>query len=134
MKTLNNNITILSVEETSYENSTYWITYKIGNKYSYEVVTGANEAEAKREFLKIDFKLLTDKPNINECSPETKEGVYECGFSENEMYFIDEPEAEELGAIIKDVEKLNLYKYIEASEEEVIFYGGIITKFVYNCL
>lgn len=130
---------IFRIMETSYEDGTSWVEYICNGKYGYEIIEDIKEIKSFNEIQ------ICNKPNLNICSNYLAEIIEECRQSENEMWFVEWEDLEEILsndegdiksflAILKDeVEKLELSDYIKFEEDGVAItvYGGVITKFLF---
>lgn len=144
------NIKINRIMETTYEDGTCWIEYevKIENKpyFGYVITdkvteeTPINEVE---DAINNDPKILSElvsKPLISTCSDYLELLVEECRQSENEMWFVDYEDMEDLevtqemlDSLAEEVagKDLSLYVVVDDKEYAVTVYGGTITKFLF---
>lgn len=133
---------IESIYETTYEDGTSWVTYKTPTgETGYEITDEYNNGD--EEFLEkavnedeLTYNGMLDKKDINSCSSELQELIYECLSSENEMLFVEEDEIEEyiIDALAYEVQELGLDEYIKFHEDDcaVTVYGGVITQFLFS--
>lgn len=127
------------VEETSYEDNSWWIEYEINNKTGIELIQGTEgetEKDVIKKFSKIDTKNLSNKIDLSSCSEKMQEIINNCICSYEGTWFIEEGDIteKELDDLVKEVEKLGLDGcMIEYEEEEtpMTIYGETITKFLY---
>lgn len=134
-----NNIRIMSVTESSFEDSTYWVEYECNKGTAYDLIEGKNieDVRATFELLLDDNKEvenLVNKPCISNYSKVLKEVVTGC--FENDMYFMGEYDItdKELSELEQEIKKLKLDDYIDFwsdDETPITAYGGIITKFTF---
>lgn len=135
-------IKIFSIEETGYEDGSYWVEYKIKGtkKTSIEIVNGDEEdteEDIEKKFFEKSAEKLCNKINLEECSEKMQEVIHDCLMSENGTWFIDESddmEKEELEQLIAEIEELGLCNCMVVDDEEgieITIYGETITKFIY---
>ena len=129
---------IFRVMETTYEDGTSWVEYICNGKYGYEII------EDIKEIKRFNEIQISNKPNLNICSNYLAEIIEECRQSENEMWFVEWKDLEEILSsdesyiksfldVLKDeVVKLELSDYIKFEEDggAITVYGGVITKFL----
>lgn len=92
-------------------------------------------------------KKLTSKRKLSSCDSELKHYISECLESENEMWYITEEDLEEefgnnqeakdnyIKKIQEEAKKIGVSEYVEVyenSDDVVVFYGGIITQFLFG--
>lgn len=92
-------------------------------------------------------KKLTSKRKLSSCDSELKHYISECLESENEMWYITEEDLEEefgnnqeakdnyIKKIQEEAKKVGVSEYVEVyenSDDVVVFYGGIITQFLFG--
>ena len=132
-------VKISLVEETSYEDGSWWVEYEINNKTGIELIQGTEEETKKdiiEKFSKIDIEKLLNKIDLSSCSEKMQEVINNCICSYEGTWFIEEGDIteKELNDLAKEAEKLGLDGcMIEYEEEEtpMTIYGETITKFLY---
>lgn len=134
-------IEIFSIEETEYEDGSYWVEYKIKGtkKTSIEIVNGDEEdaeEDIEKKFFEKGAEKLCNKINLEECSEKMQEVIHDCLMSENGTWFIDESDdmEKELEQLIAEIEELGLCDCMVVDDEEgieITIYGETITKFIY---
>lgn len=92
-------------------------------------------------------KKLTSKRKLSSCDSELKHYISECLESENEMWYITEEDLEEefgnnqeainnyIEKLQEEAKRLGVDEYVEVyenSDDVVVFYGGIITQFLFG--
>ena len=103
-----------------------------------------------QELFNTDIELnkkLTSKPYLSVCDDNLKDYIEECRQSENEMWYITEEDLEEefgdnqeakdnyIKKIQEEAKKIGVSEYVEVyenSDDVVVFYGGIITQFLFG--
>ena len=136
-------IKVNNVIPTAFEDGTHWSKYKYNNFVSYELIEVYQDAADLEEKYNSNIELynkLTNKININSINEPLRGLIYDTLYSGNDMLYIDDIEeaeayninAADLEQIKKEIEKYNLYDYIEINTQYlIIIYGGIITKFLF---
>ena len=123
------------VMETSYEDSTWWVGYSIGDIHSIAIIEAPTKLEAINETLSI-YDTLADKRDLKECSDLLQDLILECNSSDNDMLYVesDDITKEQVDQLQNEVLKLGLENYVDFYTEDetpVIIYGGIATEFKY---
>ena len=92
-------------------------------------------------------KKVTSKPYLSVCGDDLKDYIEECRQSENEMWYITSEDLEEefgdnqeakdnyIKKIQEEAKKIGVSEYVEVyenSDDVVVFYGGIITQFLFG--
>ena len=92
-------------------------------------------------------KKLTSKRKLSSCDSELKHYISECLESENEMWYITEEDLEEefgnnqeainnyIEKLQEEAKRVGVDEYVEVyenSDDVVVFYGGIITQFLFG--
>lgn len=142
-------IKVENCTETTYEDGSYWISYRVDDKYGYELYEPQSTEEQNLEYLtKVanspgNIEQYTNKPSIDICSPILKEYILECLGSDNEMWYVDDHLLKELGdkgdipAILdklkEEVNNLGLSNYVifDYGNIPIVIFGGVITKFLF---
>lgn len=129
---------ILYIDETSYEDDTYWVHYEIKGSLGYEIIEGD-----KIELYKVGSEILVDhKPKVTVCSDSLQNLLDECRGSDNEMWFVEKDEMtedevlkiqEEVTRLDDEYENLELWECITFGEDgaAITVYGGSCTKFLF---
>ena len=135
-----NLVKVERIMETSYENNTCWIEYRVGENLGYEISEGLQEGDEEMlqswiDDEKFNVSAMAEKKNISECSKYLAEIIEECRESENEMWFVEEDEIteEEAMKISDEVERLGIEDYVRFYEDgcAITIYGGVITRFLF---
>ena len=144
-------IKVERIMETSYEDGTNWVEYKIGNRWGYEITEEVAEGDegiyqSWIDSEKVNTKNLVEKINIENCSIYLAEIIENCRQSDNEMWFVEFEDLEEVvGTTEEDVIenfllelqeetiKLGIEDYVNFNEDDcaITVYGGVITKFLF---
>lgn len=150
--------TLYRVEETTYEDGSYWITYDLtDNIYSYELFTPTEidptfnpqtddvTPLAERYLQSLNPATLANKPQLETCSDFMQDLINETKQSQNEMWYVDPEMAEDDGItdekieeLQQEIEQLGIENYFEfgdgsLGEDVIIVFGGAITRFNYEC-
>ena len=145
------NIEIFRIMDTTYEDNTSWIEYRVNDSFGYEIIDGEEQEHSKEQIEKV-FNgiesindMLANKKSINKCSDFLRTIIEECRQSDNEMWFVEiEDIAEEVGEYVinqklfiegiqEEVCNLKLGDYIKFFEDGAVItvYGGVITQFLF---
>lgn len=142
-------IVVNNIMATTYEDGTCWVEYKVGDKLGYIISDKITEKDSFDElgvkFNKIIKDQLTGKPDISSCGEFLAGIIEDCRQSDNEMWFVEtedledvhciDPENQEkfLEDLEEDIKRLGLSEYIRVKEDcnAVTVYGGVITMFLF---
>ena len=140
------NIEIFRIMDTTYEDNTSWIEYRVNDKFGYEIIDGEEQEHNKEQIEKV-FNgiepindMLANKKSINKCSDFLRTIIEECRQSDNEMWFVEYEDLEDIEdkekfllGIEDEVMMLGLQDYIRFHEDEaaITVYGGVITQFLF---
>ena len=140
------NIEIFRIMDTTYEDNTTWIEYRVNDSFGYEIIDGEEQEHSKEQIEKV-FNgiesindMLANKKSINKCSDFLRTIIEECRQSDNEMWFVEYEDLEDIEdkekfllAIEDEVMMLGLQDYIKFYEDEaaITVYGGVITQFLF---
>ena len=140
------NIEIFRIMDTTYEDNTSWIEYRVNDSFGYEIIDGEEQEHSKEQIEKV-FNgiepindMLANKKSINKCSDFLKTIIEECRQSDNEMWFVEYEDLEDIENkeefILKlddEIFELELGDYITINEDGVAItvYGGVITQFLF---
>ncbi|HBJ1651322.1 hypothetical protein FDA33_10060 [Clostridium botulinum] len=126
-------VIITNISKTTYDNETYWIEYKVNDKFGYEI------SSEDREF-KFNDKFI-NKKDLSICSSYLKSIINKCLESDNEMFF---EEYEDFNKIIsgdntfldklkKEIAALGIQDVIIFDEDgcAITVYGEVITRFLF---
>ena len=146
------NIEIRRITETSYGDSTCWIEYLVKNEDGYnfnlgyeitDKVTDESPISEVEDAVNNDperLNKLSSKPLFSTCSDYLELLIKECMESENEMWFVEYEDMEDLevtqemlDSLAEEVAGMDLKLYVVVDDGEcaVTVYGGIITKFLF---
>lgn len=138
-------ITITSIDKTTYEDGTHWINYTYknakGEEYLGIELTSSYQKGDEKELQdiidgeKVNTKYMMDKPLVKETVKVFKDLLINTLHSDNEMWFVEygELSEEEIKLVEKEAERFNVQDYVKFDEDDcaVTIYGGIITKFLF---
>lgn len=144
-------VLIEKVNETTYEDGTVWIGYTVGDKLGYEISSliksdcNLKDLEETVNRFKEIKDIFVNKPIVSDCGEFLAEIINDCRQSDNEMWFVEYEDLEEVHNIapncqeqfLKDIDnrisELGLDDYIKVHEDgcAVTVYGGVITKFLF---
>lgn len=149
-------IIVDSISKSTYENETCWVQYceeivdkkdVVRSKVGYILTDNVTEDTDKKileDLINKDETLLKrclEKPYYKDVCSEYLSGlIIECLQSENEMWYVDYEDMEELEVTQEtldylriEVEKLGLSAHITVDDGEyaVCVYGLVITKFLF---
>ena len=140
------NIEIFRIMDTTYEDNTSWIEYRVNDSFGYEIIDGEEQEHNKEQIEKV-FNgiepindMLANKKSINKCSDFLRTIIEECRQSDNEMWFVEYEDLEDIENkeefILKlddEIFELELGDYITINEDGVAItvYGGVITQFLF---
>lgn len=142
-------IMIDSITETTYEDGTCWIQYseEISNKVGYIITDNVTKNTSQKlieDLINTDETLLNrclGKPYYKDvCSEYLAMLIEECLQSQDEMWYVDYEDMEELEVTQEMLEDLKRetgrlgirdHISIDDSEYAVCLYGGVITKFLF---
>ena len=140
------NIEIFRIMDTTYEDNTSWIEYRVNDSFGYEIIDGEEQEHSKEQIGKV-FNgiesindMLANKKSINKCSDFLRTIIEECRQSDNEMWFVEYEDLEDIENkeefILKlddEIFELELGDYITINEDGVAItvYGGVITQFLF---
>lgn len=142
------NVIINDIFKTTYDNQTCWVSYSVSDKVGYEIINKRNQDNIERlQLLCNTNKRLNGKYTIKNylsvCSNYLQEIINECLHSENEMYFV---EYEDLDEVVSSSERdsfinnlkleaayLDIQDYVRFNEDgcAITVYGGLITLFLF---
>lgn len=153
---MNNKIIIDNITKTTYEDGSCWIQYcneivggdlSVTNKVGFVItdkVTVNTDKEILENLINSDETLLKrclEKPYYKDvCSEFLANLIIECLQSENEMWYVDYDDMEELEVtqeMLEDLKRetgrLGIREYVSIDDGEyaVCVYGGVITKFLF---
>lgn len=133
-------LVIERIMDTTFEDGSCWIEYRIGEKLGYELTTDLQEGDEEMLQSWIDDKKfnaspMIEKKDITECSDYLAEIIERARMSENEVWCVDEgtlPE-EFVEEIEEETIRLGIHDYFLFHEEECDIYvlGGAITQFLF---
>ena len=133
----NKKITILNIEETQYEDNTYWVEYLIGTGdiSALEIIEG-EEDEIQEKLFGLGQERLTNKIKLEECSEKMQEIITRCLMSDNDTWFVEEDDItkKELEELEEEICELGLNDCMLIYEEEITpitIYGETVTRFLY---
>lgn len=146
-----NNVKIEKINETTYEDGTVWIGYSVGDKTGYEISTIVKQNSNIDDLTKFVNKfeevnnIFVNKPTVDSCGEFLAKIINDCRESDNEMWFVEFEDLEDIHGIafeahdqfLEDLDErivdLGLQGYINTNEDgcAVTVYGGVITKFLF---
>lgn len=140
-------VKIKNIMDSAYEDGTRWIEYLLDEEFLgyidswdlssiVEVVAEGMEEEIQYyvDCEEINLVNLVKKRKISTILPELAELIEKCRQSDNDMWFVEEEDIDDvtLEKIEAEVERLELEEYIEFGNDAAItIYGGIITRFLF---
>ncbi|NFN16621.1 hypothetical protein FDB56_17435 [Clostridium botulinum] len=126
-------VIITNISKTTYDNETYWIEYKVNDKFGYEI------SSEDREF-KFNDKFI-NKKDLSICSSYLKSIINKCLESDNEMFFeayedfnkIISGDNTFLDKLKKEIAALGIQDVIIFDEDgcAITVYGEVITRFLF---
>lgn len=129
-------IEVVSIFDTTYEDGTKWVEYRVNGLVGYELTDDYYNEEDKKELENIinnDKELLKtyrEKIFIDSIEDILKNIINEVAQSDNEMWFIEDGDMteKEKEKFFNAVEENQLGEYVEDEGDYITVYGGIITK------
>ena len=142
-------VVVNNIMETSYGDGSCWVEYRVGDKLGYLLSETNTEKDSfdglSDELNELAKDQLINKPDISSCGEFLSGIIEECRQSDNEMWFVETEDLEDIHSIDtdkqekfledleKDIEGYGLSEYIKVNDDgiPVTVYGGVITKFLF---
>lgn len=141
------NIIINSITETTYENNTSWVNYKINNKEGYQLINDLFEGAENIIHSLVNRNIQMNniyahKKCISICSSYLQDIINGCLQSENEMFFVEYDDLKNkisdeddtfLDNLKQEVVDLNIQDVICFDEDgcAITVYGEVLTRFLF---
>lgn len=129
---------IFNIYETSYDNDTYWVDYKVDMDLGCEIIK-----KDELDKYKVGGVIITkEKPSITVFSEILQEFIKDCYSSSNDVFYCEEEDIEadvllkieeEIIALDKKYKDLQLSKFIKFGDFDIAItiYREVCSKFLF---
>lgn len=135
----------VDIMETDYSDGSVWVEFKVNDNYSYLYSENYNDTDEDLVMMdlyngKIDINDIVSKPKLSVCSPELAWLIERCHQSQNDMFYLEYEDLEDLEDFSMNLEELeneadrlgiSEYFLFGGFDSAVAVFGGIITKFLF---